>query len=169
MEQRLRGQNQRAKQAGARHDLTMEQWFETLEYFNHRCAYCGGKYEVIEHYLPVYKAGTTVSNCVPACLSCNALKDAKSHNLSLYQNERVLAFIESKGVRIVFHIHQFKALLEKYVILYCEGCGLRLDTPGLDIDKAQGLSMNSSKTRDLPMRHDFPTDHSNLKPPDCPK
>ena len=40
MEERLRGQNQRAKQAGARHDLTMEQWLETLEYFDHKCALC---------------------------------------------------------------------------------------------------------------------------------
>ena len=40
MEQKIRGQNQRAKQAGARHDLTLEQWLETLEYFNHKCAYC---------------------------------------------------------------------------------------------------------------------------------
>jgi hypothetical protein len=36
IEQSLRGQNQRAKQAGARHDLTMEQWLETLEYFDHK-------------------------------------------------------------------------------------------------------------------------------------
>jgi len=136
IEQRLQGQNQRAKQAGARHDLTIEQWLETLEYFNYRCAYCGGKYEVIEHYLPVQKAGTTVSNCIPACLSCNALKDAKNHNLSLYQNERVLAFIESKGVKIMFHIHEYKALIEEYVILYCEGCGSRLHVPGLALEKA---------------------------------
>jgi hypothetical protein len=47
LEQRLRGQNQRAKQAGARHDLTMEQWLETLEYFDHKCAYCGGEYQLI--------------------------------------------------------------------------------------------------------------------------
>ncbi len=136
-EERLRGQNQRAKQAGARHDLTMEQWLETLEYFNHRCAYCGGKYEVIEHYLPVHKAGTTVSNCIPACSRCNASKDAKNHNLSFYQNEHVLAFIESKGVKIAFHVHEYKALREEYVILYCEGCGSRLHAPGLAIEKAK--------------------------------
>ena len=59
-EQRIRGQNQRAKQAGARHDLTLGQWLETLEYFNYKCAYCGTRdYEFIEHYLPVRVAGTT--------------------------------------------------------------------------------------------------------------
>jgi 5-methylcytosine-specific restriction endonuclease McrA len=111
MEQILLGQNNRAKQAGTRHDLTMEQWLETLEYFDHKCAYCGGEYQVIEHYLPIYKAGTTVSNCVPACLYCNIMKDKQGHDLSFYQNE--------------------------YVILYCEGCGSRLDVPGLSIDDAQ--------------------------------
>ena len=137
MEQRLRGQNDRAKQEGARHDLTMEQWLETLEYFDHTCAYCGEEYQVIEHYLPVYIAGTTVSNCVPACLQCNIMKDKKGHDLSFYQNKNVIQFIESNGVNIAFHIHKYEALKKDYVILYCEGCGDRLDVPGLSIDDAQ--------------------------------
>ncbi len=137
MEQRLHGQNQRAKQAGTRHDLTMEQWLETLEYFDHKCAYCGGEYEVIEHFMPIYKAGTTVSNCVPACLHCNIMKDRKNHDLSFYQNEKVIRFIADKGVKIGFHIHEYRALQEDFVILYCEGCGLRLTAPGLSIDEAQ--------------------------------
>jgi hypothetical protein len=137
MEQILRGQNQRAKQAGARHDLTMEQWLETLEYFNYKCAYCGGEYQVIEHFLPIHKAGTTVTNCLPACLHCNTMKDRKGHDLSFYQNENVIRFIESKGVKILFHIHEYKALKEDYVILYCEGCGSRLTVPGLPMDEAK--------------------------------
>ena len=94
MEERLRGQNQRAKQAGTRYDLKMSEWQETLEYFDHKCAYCGDEYEVIEHYLPVSIAGTTVSNCVPACLQCNIMKDRKGHDLIYYQNEHVLRCIE---------------------------------------------------------------------------
>ena len=137
MEQRLRGQNNRARQAGARHDLTMAQWLETLEYFDHKCAYCGGNYEVIEHYLPIYQAGTTVSNCIPACLRCNIMKDKQGHDLSFYQNKNVIQFIESKGAKISFHIHKYEALQEDYVILCCEGCGSRIDVPGLSIDNAQ--------------------------------
>ena len=137
MEQLIRGQNQRAKQAGTRHDLTLEQWQETLDYFDHKCAYCGEReYEVIEHYLHVRIAGTTVSNCVPACFSCNALKDAQNHSLSLYQNERVLAFIESKGVRISFHIHEYRPTRNEYVILVCDGCGDRIHLPGLAMERA---------------------------------
>jgi len=136
MEQRLRGQNQRAKQAGTRHDLTMEQWLETLEYFNYKCAYCGGTYEVIEHYLPVHVAGTTVSNCVPACLKCNNMKDKQWHDLSYYQNENVLRFIESKGVKIAFHVHLYVAQKREYVALVCQECGSKLDAPGLALEKA---------------------------------
>jgi hypothetical protein len=115
----------------------MEQWLKTLEYFDHKCAYCGGNYEVIEHYLPIHKAGTTVSNCVPACFSCNVMKDKYGHDLSFYQKENVIRFIESKGIKVGFHIHQYKALKEDFVILCCEGCGLRLTTPGLSMDDAE--------------------------------
>ncbi len=137
MEQKLLGQNQRAEQAGARHDLTQGQWLETLEYFNNKCAYCGKRdYEFIEHYLPVRIAGTTVSNCVPACASCNALKDAQNHKLTLYQNKRVLAFLESKGVKIAFHIHHYQVIKGEFVIIHCDGCGDKLDLPGLLPDDA---------------------------------
>lgn len=136
IKEKLAGQNQRAKQAGARHDLTLEQWQETLEYFRQKCAYCGGEYEVIEHYLPVSIAGTTVSNCVPACLKCNIMKDKKGHNLTYYQNERVLLFIESMGVHISFHIHEYIAIKKKHVILHCKGCGINIDVPGLSMEEA---------------------------------
>ena len=138
IEQRIKGQNQRAQKVGARHDLTIEQWMETLEYFNHKCAYCGKRdYEVIEHYLPVNIAGTTASNCIPACASCNNLKDSKSRRLNLYQNERVLAFLESKGVKIAFHIHKYKAVKEENVTLRCEDCGQSMYIPGLKLEDAQ--------------------------------
>ena len=138
IERLVKGQNQRAKQAGARHDLTVEQWMETLEYFNYKCAYCGERdFEFIEHYLPVRTAGTTVSNCVPACAMCNAFKDAKNHKLTLYQTERVLKFLERKGVKIAFHIHEYKAIKKEYVFLHCAGCGTELGIPGLPIEEAQ--------------------------------
>ena len=137
MEQRLHALiNAEAKRGSARHDfLTMEQWLETLEYFNYKCAYCGGPFEVLEHYLA--EAGTTVSNCVPACFSCNVMKDKHGHDLSFYQNENLIRFIPDKGVKIGFHTHMYQALKEDFVILYCEGCGLRLTAPGLSIDEAQ--------------------------------
>lgn len=137
MEQRLLGQNYRAKKMGARQDLTIEQWLETLEYFNHKCVYCGGEYEVIEHYLPIHVAGTTVSNCVPACSHCNIMKDRKEHDLSWYQNKGVIQFIESKGVKILFHTHKYEARKKDHVVLHCDGCGLKLDVPGLPLEDAE--------------------------------
>lgn len=136
--QRIQGQNQRAKKAGARHDLTLEQWQETLEYFNYKCAYCGKReYEFIEHYLSVSVAGTTASNCVPACASCNVQKDVQGHTLIFYQNKRVLSFLESKGVKIKFHIHEYMAIKTDHVILVCESCGDKQNVPGLAYEEAQ--------------------------------
>lgn len=137
IEQILRGQNNRGKRSETRHDLTMEQWLETLEYFNYKCAYCGEEYEIIEHYLPVFVAGTTVSNCVPACLHCNIMKDRKGHNLSMYQNKNIIHFIESKGVKILFHIHKYEVRKKDHVVLHCDGCGLKLDVPGLPLEDAE--------------------------------
>jgi hypothetical protein len=78
-----------------------------------------------------------VSNCVPACENCNALKDAQNHSLTMYQNERVLVFLESMCVEIAFHIHEYKATKEEYVILNCEDCRCKMDIPGLQLKVAE--------------------------------
>ncbi len=125
MEQILHSQNIRAKAKGATHDLTMVQWIETLEYFHNSCAYCGGAFEVIEHYLPCEIEGTTVSNCVPSCKRCNYQKDKAGHNLFFYQNSAVLDFIKSKGVEISFHIHNYEARFENGSFnAYCLDCSI---------------------------------------------
>ncbi len=56
--------------------LTVEQWVYTLKYFNGRCAYCRkAQYACLEHFVPLCLGGSTsMSNVVPGCLSCNALK-----------------------------------------------------------------------------------------------
>lgn len=58
-------------------DLTLEQWLATLQYFKALCAYCQIRpYECLEHFVPLkLGGGTTASNVVPSCLSCNKLKD----------------------------------------------------------------------------------------------
>jgi hypothetical protein len=138
IEQLVRGQNLRAKRLGAPHDLTIDQWMETLAYFNYKCAYCGIKeYDFIEHYLTIGIKGTTISNCVPACAGCNVMKDNKNHSLTLYQSRRVLEFLESKGVNIEFHIHEYKASKQEHVVLSCESCGINIDVPGLAIEEAK--------------------------------
>ena len=55
--------------------LTLEQWLVTLTHFEWKCAYCKGKYKLLEHFIPLTQhGGTTQSNCVPACYKCNSLK-----------------------------------------------------------------------------------------------
>lgn len=67
--------NRRAEDYGLPATLTLEQWIATLEHFEWKCAYCRGKYAVLEHFVPLgYEEGTTWSNCVPACNKCNGTK-----------------------------------------------------------------------------------------------
>lgn len=57
--------------------LTLEDWENTLAYFNHECAYCGISNEPLqqEHVIPLIKGGHyTKQNIIPACKSCNASK-----------------------------------------------------------------------------------------------
>lgn len=52
---------------------------KTLEliivFWGNKCAYCGGKYEAIDHVVPISKGGKHSSdNLLPACRKCNASK-----------------------------------------------------------------------------------------------
>lgn len=68
--------NKRAEVVALPATLTVEEWKMTLEYFHHACAYCEvNSYQVLEHFVPPPEVrGTTSSNCVPACVSCNSIK-----------------------------------------------------------------------------------------------
>ncbi len=73
--QRLSHHLQRAREANTEASLTIPQWHKTLEHFNSKCAYCGGDYECIEHFVPISRGGgTTKDNCVPSCNICNLIK-----------------------------------------------------------------------------------------------
>lgn len=74
-ERRLPVHMRRASKAGKPATLTLDEWVHTLTDFNGKCAYClEADFTVLEHYLPVERAGTTASNCIPACQSCNIRK-----------------------------------------------------------------------------------------------
>lgn len=71
--------NTRAIKLGLPATLTIRQWAKTVWHFNKQCAYCQGKHEVLEHYIPLeLGGGTTIDNCVPACKRCN-LKKNRTH------------------------------------------------------------------------------------------
>lgn len=104
METKIKRQNRIALKAGLPHDLTLNQWRKTLAHFKDKCAYCD-KYifePIIEHFIPVScgEGGTTITNCVPACASCNARK-ANTHpsqikNIPLKALEKVRIFLEKQ-------------------------------------------------------------------------
>ncbi len=73
-----REQRRRARLTGARRvDFTLEQWRETLDWFDQRCAYCLKPAERLEqdHVEALSRGGDhTADNIVPACRQCNARK-----------------------------------------------------------------------------------------------
>jgi 5-methylcytosine-specific restriction endonuclease McrA len=81
----LYSHQRRARAAAVSHTLTVVEWRETLEYFDHMCAYClkplrrgakGGPNTLTQdHVIAITRGGGhTQDNVVPACWSCNARK-----------------------------------------------------------------------------------------------
>lgn len=55
--------------------LSLDAWGAIVHFYWRRCAYCGGPYEIIDHFLPRSQGGTTwVGNVVPACFACWSAK-----------------------------------------------------------------------------------------------
>lgn len=80
---RIRRHLREAMEAGNAATLTLDQWMAILKHFDYQCAYCaqrttrkGPLFQVLEHIVSVKQGGgTTILNCVPACISCNKRKD----------------------------------------------------------------------------------------------
>ena len=61
--------------------LTLAQWHEILDTYQHRCAYCGVKSDhlTLDHVIPVSRGGKhSKDNVVPACRHCNCSKQART-------------------------------------------------------------------------------------------
>jgi len=93
-------QRRKAREYALPATLTAEQWAQTKEYFNNRCAYCGRKLELTqEHIIPVAKGGHySRENIIPACKTCNSSKRAKDFmqwypTYKYYSEERADAII----------------------------------------------------------------------------
>lgn len=72
-------QKRKSKSMSLPSTLTTEQWNETKEYFNNRCAYCGKEKTLAqEHFIALSKGGGyTKENIIPACRNCNSSKHNK--------------------------------------------------------------------------------------------
>lgn len=65
--------------------LTLVEWKQRLEDFEHCCAYCGEVFDKqrqpeIEHLIPLSRGGVhRVENVVPACGDCNKKKGTMTY------------------------------------------------------------------------------------------
>lgn len=92
--------------------MTYQEWDDTLEYFDHQCAYCGSSRKMtFDHVHPFSKGGNFIkANIIPACLSCNCSKQA--HDLeewyqskSFFDEERlnkINKFVEKNAQLTMF-------------------------------------------------------------------
>lgn len=91
---RVQQANKRAHELGLPGTLTLREWLTTLDYFEWRCAYCQlpFSYDDLEHFHPLtdsnQRYGTAVTNCVPACRTCNLGKGSKPIHYWLTQTQQ---------------------------------------------------------------------------------
>ena len=73
----LYNMNRKVRAKGFTADLTQEQWEIIKNVFKQKCVYCGKRTRRLtkDHVIPLSKGGAlTLTNIVPACLSCNSKK-----------------------------------------------------------------------------------------------
>jgi hypothetical protein len=96
----------RARENGLEDTLTIEEWEQILEEYNHACAYCGADEDELirEHWIPTINGGGyTADNIVPACPCCNSRKGAKTGDEFIEQLDIEEAYII--GELISKHAH----------------------------------------------------------------
>lgn len=73
---RIRGQNHRTAKLNLPSTLTLREWIDLIETYNHKCAYCKyNQFIAMDHIVPVSRGGgTTVENVLPVCKRCNSAK-----------------------------------------------------------------------------------------------
>lgn len=111
--QRIAEQNKRADKLGLPATLTLEGWLKTLDYFHWKCAYCRGRFEVLEHFIPIVQyGGTTADNCVPACRSCNRIKGGWHPNRAPYSAYKHNEVMQQGIVRVQEYLQGIERMRE---------------------------------------------------------
>lgn len=78
IENNVKAARHRARKFGAAGFHTPEQLAARVAYYGHRCAYCGGPYESVDHVIPLARGGSNwPANLRPACAFCNSSKADK--------------------------------------------------------------------------------------------
>lgn len=80
----------RARILGAEGSHTIEEWHAVCEEFGGLCAYCGEEKPLTrDHVVPLVRGGSHyIDNIVPACLSCNSSKGARTAEEFLSAQEK---------------------------------------------------------------------------------
>lgn len=75
----IHDQRRRARKKQLPSTLTYDEWMDTLDRFDHSCAYCSVRGDQQqEHFVPVSAGGGyTQMNIIPACRECNGSKNDK--------------------------------------------------------------------------------------------
>ena len=104
---RVAAARSRARRRDLPATLTTCDWTLIVAFFDNACAYCGDKWEEIEHATPVHRGGgSTIANCLPACDFCNnkkhrhTLEELLAKDLWPHRTERlerVLAWLRRNG------------------------------------------------------------------------
>jgi len=70
----------KAARRGASGSHTLAEWRDRCHQFDGRCAYCGSSDDITkDHMIPISRGGSdSIDNVVPACLSCNLKKSART-------------------------------------------------------------------------------------------
>lgn len=75
----------RARKLGLTKHFTLEQWLKLLVLYDHRCLWCGIRYDerhvviCADHVVSLSQGGTnTIENLQPLCLKCNSKKRSAS-------------------------------------------------------------------------------------------
>jgi hypothetical protein len=72
---RVESQNARAWELGLEATLTLPDWLTTVNDWKWSCWCCGGRFEALDHHIPIARGGgTTPENCFPICRRCNSMK-----------------------------------------------------------------------------------------------
>lgn len=97
----------RYNQNHSSHDITREEWESCLNYFNYSCAYCQihqdqakveyGNYLHKEHV--DHMGANDLSNCVPACKSCNSQKWV--HSFEKWYNPNNITYSKDRYDKII--------------------------------------------------------------------
>ena len=76
----IRGHKYRAIKRELESDFSKSDWESCLNFFNHKCAYCGeAKQLTKEHLIPVSRGGGfTKNNIIPICHRCNCSKSGQN-------------------------------------------------------------------------------------------